>query len=119
MRTSLFVDYDSTEIAAAREVGAARVELYTEPYAAAYPSPHRAALLDGFRAAAQRAQQAGLGVNAGHDLSLENLSDFLRIPGVLEVSIGHALVVESLEQGLPAVIQRYLAVIAEVDGGNR
>jgi pyridoxine 5-phosphate synthase len=111
VRTSLFVDYDHPHLALARELGADRVELYTEPYAAGFGSPGGGAIFEGFRAAAARARAAGLGVNAGHDLNLENLGKFLEIPEILEVSIGHALVVESLEFGIEAVTARYLEIV--------
>ena len=92
----------------ARALGADRVELYTEPYAAAYGSPDQVAQLARFKAAAQAAQQAGLGVNAGHDLNRDNLPDFLRaVQGVLEVSIGHALVADALELGLAETVRAY------------
>jgi pyridoxine 5-phosphate synthase len=94
IRSSLFVDYDNADIPFARELGADRVELYTEPYAETYGQPENAAIWQGFADAAKLAQDAGLGVNAGHDLNLENLGRFLQIPGILEVSIGHAIVVE-------------------------
>jgi pyridoxine 5-phosphate synthase len=113
VRVSLFVDFDQTGIGAAKALGADRVELYTEPYAETWGTGKQAAVLDGFRRAAAAAQAAGLGVNAGHDLNLENLGAFLAIPGILEVSIGHALVVEAIEAGISPVIGRYLAIIAE------
>jgi pyridoxine 5-phosphate synthase len=112
IRVSLFVDYDQPDLALARDLGADRVELYTEPYAEHHGTARGREILDGFRAAAARAQAAGLGVNAGHDLNLANLGDFLTIPGILEVSIGHALTVECLEHGVATVIPRYLAIIA-------
>lgn len=113
IRVSLFVDHDGPELEFARDLGADWVELYTEPYAAAAPDPaRRQTVLHAFRAAALRARHAGLEVNAGHDLSLENLADFLAVvPDVLEVSIGHALVAECLHLGLPTVIARYLAIL--------
>ncbi|MBP6506451.1 MAG: pyridoxine 5'-phosphate synthase [Opitutaceae bacterium] len=111
VRVSLFVDYDDPGIARAKEIGADRVELYTEPYAAHFGSTRGEEVFEGFRTAAQRAQAAGLGVNAGHDLNLKNLGRFLTIPGILEVSIGHALVVECVEYGIEAVLARYLQVI--------
>lgn len=111
IRVSLFLDFDSNEIEAAARIGAHRVELYTEPYAAAYDTSERETSLAGFRSAALRAQSAGLGVNAGHDLNLRNLDAFLMIPGILEVSIGHALIAECLEEGLPSVIARYLKIV--------
>jgi pyridoxine 5-phosphate synthase len=111
IRVSLFVNYDDPHVAFARDLGADRVELYTEPYAEAFGSPTIDRILAGFRAAAARAQAAGLGVNAGHDLDLANLGRFLEIPSILEVSIGHALTVECLELGIEAVMARYLAVV--------
>jgi len=111
VRTSLFVDYDDPHLALARELGADRVELYTEPYAANFGSPESERIFQGFCAVAAKAQAAGLGVNAGHDLNLDNLPRFLEIPSILEVSIGHALVVESLELGIEAVMARYIAIV--------
>lgn len=113
MRVSLFADYDRPGLEMARDIGADRVELYTEPYAAHFGSERADDIWRGFRAAAERARQAGLGVNAGHDLNLDNLSRFLEIPDILEVSIGHALVVECIDHGLEAVIARYLKIINE------
>jgi pyridoxine 5-phosphate synthase len=108
VRVSLFMDADADQMAGAKAVGADRVELYTEPYAAAWHTPQRAAQLDRFRAAAQAALDAGLGVNAGHDLNRENLTAFLHtVPGVSEVSIGHALIADALELGYSATIADY------------
>jgi pyridoxine 5-phosphate synthase len=112
IRVSLFMDVDSTEWRLARELGADRVELYTEPYARAFAHGDVTTVLDQFAAAARAAQQVGLDVNAGHDLNLVNLGAFCRIPGILEVSIGHALVAEALEVGLPATVRAYLGIIA-------
>jgi pyridoxine 5-phosphate synthase len=112
IRSSLFVDYTMQGFETARRLGADRVELYTEPYAQAWEDHGRTPLLDAFAQAAGRAQAAGLGVNAGHDLNLDNLKDFLTIPGILEVSIGHALVVECIEWGIEHVIRRYVALVA-------
>ena len=113
VRVSLFMDADPEAMPLAREVGADRVELYTEPYAAAWGTPGQQRELRRFAAAAQAAQAAGLGVNAGHDLSRENLTDFLRaVPGVQEVSIGHALISDALELGYAATVREYLAAIA-------
>jgi pyridoxine 5-phosphate synthase len=112
-RVSLFMDADPTAMAAAKAVGADRVELYTEPYAAAWGTPEQAPQLARFRAAAQAALVCGLGVNAGHDLNRDNLADFLRgVPGVSEVSIGHALLADALELGYAATIDAYLACTA-------
>lgn len=108
-RVSLFMDADPGAMAAAKEVGADRVELYTEPYAAAHGSPQGAAVLAQFTAAAQAAQAVGLEVNAGHDLNLLNLRDFVHaVPDVKEVSIGHALMADALEMGYNATVQAYL-----------
>ncbi|MDH5340255.1 MAG: pyridoxine 5'-phosphate synthase [Rubrivivax sp.] len=117
VRVSLFMDADAAAMAAARAVGADRVELYTEPYAAAHGGPHQATELARFAAAARAALAAGMGVNAGHDLNRANLTDFLRaVPGVQEVSIGHALVADALELGLPATVQAYLRCIDAAAG---
>lgn len=112
VRVSLFMDADVPAMAQARAVGADRVELYTEPYAAAFGTPDQAAQLERFRAAAQAALEAGLGVNAGHDLNRDNLVPFLRsVPGVSEVSIGHALMADALELGYAATVADYLRCI--------
>ena len=108
VRISLFMDADPAAMPAARSVGADRVELYTEPYAAAWGRIEQAAQLTRFAAAAAAARAQGLGVNAGHDLNRDNLADFLRaVPGVLEVSIGHALVADALEFGLTETVRAY------------
>jgi pyridoxine 5-phosphate synthase len=111
IRVSLFIDVDNPDVAIAAQLGADRIELYTEPYAEQFGGPDEKSMLQAFRAAALRAAQTGLGVNAGHDLNLQNLAGFLTIPDVLEVSIGHALIAESIELGLPAVIAAYRAII--------
>ncbi len=112
VRVSLFMDAEPGQMAAARAVGADRIELYTEPYAAAHATPQRAHQLQRFAAAAQVALDAGLAVNAGHDLNRDNLSDFLRaVPGVREVSIGHALISDALELGYEQTIHAYNACI--------
>ncbi|GAB4315597.1 MAG: pyridoxine 5'-phosphate synthase [Candidatus Sumerlaeia bacterium] len=111
-RVSLFMDHDSPDIERAAEVGADRVELYTEPYARAYATSRRGEVLQEYVRAAERAQRSGLDVNAGHDLNLWNLELFLRtVPDVKEVSIGHALISEALEMGLGPTVRRYLEVI--------
>jgi len=112
VRVSLFMDPIPQAMAMARSVGADRVELYTEPYAAAWGTAGQAAQLQRFAEAARAAQAEGLGVNAGHDLSRENLTDFLReVPDVLEVSIGHALIADALELGYSRAVAAYLAAI--------
>lgn len=106
VRVSLFMDPAPEAMAAAKAVGADRVELYTEPYAAAWGTSGQALQLERYRAAAQAALDAGLGVNAGHDLNRDNLTAFVReVPGVLEVSIGHALIADALELGYAATVQ--------------
>ena len=111
IRVSLFMDVDSKHLGIAKEIGADRIELYTEPYAKSYSTPKQAQVLSDFRNAATEAQSLGLGVNAGHDLSLKNLGDFLTIPEILEVSIGHALIAECLDLGLEKTIKAYLEII--------
>ena len=114
VRVSLFMDPDPEAMPLARAVGADRVELYTEPYAAAWGTPRQAEVLQRFADAARAAQAAGLDVNAGHDLNRDNLGDFLRaVPGVREVSIGHALVADALELGYAETIRGYLAAIPD------
>ncbi|NVO06376.1 MAG: pyridoxine 5'-phosphate synthase [Rhodoferax sp.] len=108
LRVSLFMDADATAMQAARDVGADRIELYTEPYAAAWGTPEQGAQLARFAAAAQAALDAGLGVNAGHDLNRDNLAAFVQqVPGVSEVSIGHALIADALELGYAETIKAY------------
>ncbi|NEK70589.1 MAG: pyridoxine 5'-phosphate synthase, partial [Xanthomonas perforans] len=111
-RVSLFVDAGNPDIARAAALGADRIELYTGPYAHAHASGQADATLALFADAAQRASAAGLGINAGHDLSQANLGDFLAaVPGVLEVSIGHALISEALYQGLDASVRAYVGIL--------
>ena len=109
LRVSLFMDADPGAMAAAKAVGADRVELYTEPYAAAWGTPDQSAQLQRFALAARAALDVGLGVNAGHDLNRDNLAAFVQaVPGVQEVSIGHALISDALELGYTATVQAYL-----------
>ncbi|HEY8358818.1 MAG TPA: pyridoxine 5'-phosphate synthase [Ramlibacter sp.] len=112
VRVSLFMDADAAAMPLAKAVGADRVELYTEPYAAAWGKPNQAGELRRFAEAAEAARAAGLGVNAGHDLNLANVGEFLRAaPGVQEVSIGHAFVADALELGYAAAVRQYLAAM--------
>lgn len=112
VRVSVFMDPVPDAIRLARDIGADRVELYTEPYAHAFGSPEEAHMVARYAEAARAAQQAGLGVNAGHDLNRDNLPRFLSaVPGVLEVSIGHALIADALESGLAQTVRNYLAAI--------
>ncbi|MEY4283949.1 MAG: pyridoxine 5'-phosphate synthase [Betaproteobacteria bacterium] len=114
VRVSLFVDPDPSQMPLAKALGADRVELYTEPYARAHGTDQQAAVLQTYRDAALAAKEAGLGINAGHDLNLINLGDFLQaVPGVLEVSIGHALLADALVMGYDAAVKAYNAVIAK------
>ena len=109
VRVSLFMDPLPEQMAAARAVGADRVELYTEPYAAAWGTPAAAQQLQRYAAAAEAALAAGLGINAGHDLNRDNLPAFVRaVPGLQEVSIGHALIGDALELGYAATVRAYL-----------
>ena len=108
IRTSVFVDADPEMVFAAKECGADRVELYTEPYASGYDA-NREEAIKPFIEAAKAAREAGLGLNAGHDLSLANLHFYHQnIPWTDEVSIGHALICDALYMGLHATIQAYL-----------
>ena len=112
VRVSLFMDPLPDAMAAVVDVGAERVELYTESYARAWNTSDDARVLSGFVDAAHAALRAGLGINAGHDLNRDNLTAFLAdVPGVLEVSIGHALIADALELGLAATVAAYLACI--------
>ncbi len=112
VRVSLFMDPDPAAMRLAAAVGADRVELYTEPYAQAWGGSQQQAQTNHYAVAAQAALAAGLGVNAGHDLNRDNLAWFLKsVPGVQEVSIGHALVSDALELGYAAAVADYLRCI--------
>jgi len=112
-RVSLFLDADPAMVPLAKAAGADRIELYTEPYADAFNQGRGEAGVAPFADAARVASEVGLGVNAGHDLACDNLPLFLaRVPGVLEVSIGHALIADALEIGYRAAIAGFLAAIA-------
>jgi len=120
VRVSLFMDPEPQAMTLARELGADRVELYTEPYAQAFGTPGQATELERYRAAAEAAQAVGLGVNAGHDLNRANLPPFLTaVRGVLEVSIGHALTADALEFGMAATVRMYLAAIRGAEASLR
>ena len=112
IRVSLFMDPEEHAMRIARDIGADRVELYTEPYARAFGKNEQEAALGAYRKAAEAAMRSGLGVNAGHDLNRNNLPLFLRsVPGVLEVSIGHALIADALEFGMMKTVALYLDAI--------
>ena len=111
IRTSIFVDADPEMVFHAAETGTSRVELYTESYAADYEKDAAKAIAPFIRAA-EAAGEVGLGLNAGHDLNLDNLKYFKEnIPGLLEVSIGHALIADALYFGLHNAIQMYRGLL--------
>ena len=118
-RVSLFMDPVPEQMALVRAVGADRIELYTEAYARAHGTAEQDAVLARYRRAAEAALAAGLGVNAGHDLNLSNLTDFIRaVPGVDEVSIGHALIADALEFGLAETVRKYVRACETVYSGT-
>lgn len=118
VRVSIFVDADERMIEGAKAVGTDRIELYTEPYATHFPANREAAVAP-FVLAAKKAHELGLGLNAGHDLSLENLRFFAQhVPGLLEVSIGHALICDALYFGLENTIQLYRRELTETHRGR-
>ena len=117
-RVSLFLDPEPALVDAAQAHGADRIELYTGPYAQAFWTQGIAgaqALLDQYVRTAQRAQELGVGVNAGHDLDQENLLPFRRLPGLLEVSIGHALICDALASGFAETVARYVRILDTED----
>jgi pyridoxine 5-phosphate synthase len=120
VRVSLFVDPDPAAVQWAASLGADRIELYTEPFARAFErGPHDAeASFAGYVEAARQAHGLGLGINAGHDLDLRNLTMFRELPYLDEVSIGHALVSRALFVGLGQVVREYLAALQVSDAGR-
>jgi pyridoxine 5-phosphate synthase len=120
VRVCLFMDPLPDAMRHAAVAGADRVELYTEPYAKAFGTPAQAEMLACYAATAQAALRVGMGVNAGHDLNRHNLATFLSaVPGVSEVSIGHALIGDSLEFGLGPTVRLYQAEIRTAEAGSR
>lgn len=112
IRTSLFMDPDPQQVGRAKTLGADRIELYTEHYAKMFGTAERERVFDTYYQAAVVAQEVGLGLNAGHDLNLENLPYFVEhIPGLLEVSIGHALICDTLYMGLHQAVGAYLQAL--------
>ena len=112
VRVSLFMDPVPEQMAAAKAVGADRVELYTEPFAANWGKADQELQLQTYAKAAQAALDVGLGINAGHDLNRDNLAAFVaRVPGLAEVSIGHALIADALELGYAETVKAYQACI--------
>ena len=107
MRVSLFMDPDPAQIELAAAIGADRIELYTGPYAAAWGTDQLEELFQAHVAAAELATSLSMGVNAGHDLNLDNLAKFASIPSLLEVSIGHAFTVDSLAMGMTNALNAY------------
>ena len=112
IRVSLFIDPNPKAMTAAKAVGADRVELYTESYALAWSGTKKKEALNRFAQTGRAASAIDLGVNCGHDLNRDNLTEFLlAVPGVLEVSIGHALIADALELGYTAAVKEYLRCI--------
>jgi len=112
-RVSIFMDPDLEQIDAVPATGADRIELYTEPYAATFGAEREDEVFESYRRATERAQELGLGVNAGHDLNLQNLARFLSIGNILEVSIGHALIADAVEMGLDRTVRAYRAITSD------
>ena len=110
IRSAIFLDPEIDQIRIAPDTGTNRIELYTEEYAETYDTKENEKIFQKFKDVTMLAQELELGVNAGHDLDLGNLSKFLEIDGILEVSIGHALTVESIEKGMDEVIAKYLDI---------
>jgi pyridoxine 5-phosphate synthase len=114
-RVSLFLDPEPALAAGVRQAGADRIELYTGPYAHAFGGPGAKALLERYVRTAEAAARAGLGVNAGHDLNLDNLPTFVHaIPQLAEVSIGHAITADALRIGFPAAVEAYLRTLGRI-----
>jgi pyridoxine 5-phosphate synthase len=114
-RVSLFMDPDPGAIAGVKAVGADRIELYTGPYAHAFASGAAGPLLQRYAQTAGAAEEAGLGVNAGHDLNLDNLPAFCHaVPQLAEVSIGHAITADALRIGFPAAVEAYLRALRRI-----
>lgn len=112
IRVALFMDPDVEQIELAKALGADRIELYTGPYAASFPAQDDDfdQLFNRYYVAAEKAKEIGIGLNAGHDLNLENLAHFRTVPDLLEVSIGHALTVDAIAMGLVPAVNAYLAL---------
>jgi len=110
IRTSIFLDPDIEQVNLAQKTGTDRIELYTEAYASSYQTPKNEMVFEQYKQASLEAQKLGLGVNGGHDLDLLNLAKFLTIHNILEVSIGHVLTIECIEQGMESVIKKYLGI---------
>ena len=118
IRTSIFLDPDVSMIPSAAETGANRIELYTEEYARSFNRKNHDEVLNKYLQSATLAQEYGLGVNAGHDLNQVNLGEFLTIPNILEVSIGHALTVEALLSGFKNTVSAYVSIVEHSPSGE-
>lgn len=116
IRVSLFMDPQTEGIEIAKEIGADRIELYTEPYARAFrTNQNLEGSLEQYASAAKFAQQVGLGLNAGHDLNLDNLGKFCKqCTCILEVSIGHALIADAIKMGLFDAVKEYLKILSKI-----
>jgi pyridoxine 5-phosphate synthase len=115
-RVSLFLDPDPAQVRGVKEAGADRIELYTGPYAHAFGSPGAGGRLERYVRTADAAAEVGLGINAGHDLNLDNLPTFVHaIPSLAEVSIGHAITADALRLGFPAAVEAYLRALRRID----
>lgn len=114
VRVSLFMDPEPSQIELAAKIGADRIELYTGPYAAAWRTEYLDDIFEQHYKAAELAQKLGLGLNAGHDLNLDNLAKFATIPGLQEVSIGHALTVDALAMGMGKAVQCYRKILSDI-----
>lgn len=120
IRTSLFLDPDVDQVQRAKDVGTDRIELYTEQYARMFGTAEQSQVFEPYHQAARSAQEVGLGLNAGHDLNLDNLPYFVeRMPGLLEVSIGHALICNALYMGLVPTVKAYLKTLGYAGEENR
>lgn len=112
IRTSVFLEPDPDQVRRAKDLGTDRIELYTEPYARRFGTPEHGRIFDAYYQAALVAQEVGVGLNAGHDLNLDNLPYFAQhLPGLLEVSIGHALICDALYMGLSQAVKAYLRAL--------
>jgi len=110
VRSAVFLDPEVAQVERVATTGVDRIELYTEEYASFYGTKEQQIVLEKYQQAAKLAQDLGLGVNAGHDLDSNNLTTFLTIPAILEVSIGHVLTIECIEKGMPTVVKKYLEI---------
>jgi len=111
VRVSLFLEHDCRQVEAAKSTGTDRIELYTEPFAIAFEQGRARQTFNAYRIAAEKALELGIGTNAGHDLNLQNLVIMRELPGLLEVSIGHALVIDALRMGWHQTIKAYKSVL--------